>query len=158
LTFADWSTLLFQAHSSVEKAALLAAVRLRKLPTYAEDNYSLTGRTLEAAICEDMNQGLVPFFVCFIKFNGIFLIKKKHRFAPPWAQQIVVPSIRRPNWVECVKSMTYGCTSTRRTRARLPFVQSIGEIFVKMLKILLLAIFSTESNWRIHLISMRTKR
>ena len=51
-----------QAHSSVEKAGLIGLVRMR----YIESNEMLQMRrdVLEAAIEEDKNNGLVPFFIC----------------------------------------------------------------------------------------------
>uniref|UniRef100_A0A914VWP3 Aromatic-L-amino-acid decarboxylase n=1 Tax=Plectus sambesii TaxID=2011161 RepID=A0A914VWP3_9BILA len=52
-----------QAHSSVDKAALLAGVKMRKLQTSRGSNYSLKGETLAAAIKEDRAQGLIPFYV-----------------------------------------------------------------------------------------------
>ncbi|CAJ0942816.1 unnamed protein product, partial [Mesorhabditis belari] len=53
-----------QAHSSVEKAAMLAGVRLRKLRSERDErygNFSVTAATLEAAIKEDRAHGLHPF-------------------------------------------------------------------------------------------------
>ena len=49
------------AHSSVGRAATLATVRMRSLPTDAQ--YTLRGATLAAAMEEDIKQGLVPFCV-----------------------------------------------------------------------------------------------
>ncbi|XP_053697040.1 histidine decarboxylase [Sabethes cyaneus] len=51
-----------QAHSSVEKAALIGLVRMRFIE--ADDGLSLGGRALEEAINEDIKQGLIPFWVC----------------------------------------------------------------------------------------------
>nr|XP_034351505.1 histidine decarboxylase isoform X2 [Arvicanthis niloticus] len=51
-----------QAHSSVEKAGLISLVKIRFLPV--DDNFSLRGETLQKAIEEDKQQGLVPMFVC----------------------------------------------------------------------------------------------
>nr|KAG5692735.1 hypothetical protein BaRGS_033846 [Batillaria attramentaria] len=51
-----------QAHSSVERAGLIGAVRMRKLET--DEKGSLRGPTLKAAILEDKAKGLLPFFVC----------------------------------------------------------------------------------------------
>lgn len=51
-----------QSHSSVERAGLIAAVKMRKLET--DDNYALRGHTLQHAIEEDRAKGLVPIFVC----------------------------------------------------------------------------------------------
>ncbi|XP_049637400.1 histidine decarboxylase isoform X2 [Suncus etruscus] len=51
-----------QAHSSVEKAGLIALVKMRFLPV--DDNFSLRGETLQRAIEEDKARGLVPVFVC----------------------------------------------------------------------------------------------
>ncbi|BFZ05796.1 hypothetical protein BsWGS_08835 [Bradybaena similaris] len=51
-----------EAHSSVERAALIGLVKIRKLQT--DDNCSLRGSVLEAAIQEDTKKGLVPFFLC----------------------------------------------------------------------------------------------
>ncbi|EJW78319.1 hypothetical protein WUBG_10773 [Wuchereria bancrofti] len=53
-----------QAHSSVEKGVMLAAMRLRKLKTIRGgpfDNFSVTAETLEKAIMTDRQNGLVPF-------------------------------------------------------------------------------------------------
>ncbi|XP_058818538.1 histidine decarboxylase isoform X1 [Topomyia yanbarensis] len=51
-----------QAHSSVEKAAIIGLVRMRYIE--ADENLSLGGRALEEAIKEDIKQGLIPFWVC----------------------------------------------------------------------------------------------
>nr|XP_048315774.1 histidine decarboxylase isoform X2 [Myodes glareolus] len=51
-----------QAHSSVEKAGLISLVKMRFLPV--DDNFSLRGETLQRAIEEDKQRGLVPVFVC----------------------------------------------------------------------------------------------
>ncbi|XP_012861826.3 histidine decarboxylase [Echinops telfairi] len=51
-----------QAHSSVEKAGLISLVKMRFLPV--DDNFSLRGETLQKAIEEDKERGLVPVFVC----------------------------------------------------------------------------------------------
>uniref|UniRef100_A0A8R1HZL8 Aromatic-L-amino-acid decarboxylase n=1 Tax=Caenorhabditis japonica TaxID=281687 RepID=A0A8R1HZL8_CAEJA len=52
-----------QAHSSVEKGAMLSAIRLRKLKSTRGflGNYSVTGQTLRDAIKEDRERGYVPF-------------------------------------------------------------------------------------------------
>uniref|UniRef100_A0A3B5KP61 Histidine decarboxylase n=1 Tax=Xiphophorus couchianus TaxID=32473 RepID=A0A3B5KP61_9TELE len=50
-----------QAHSSVEKAGLIALVKIRFLP--ADEKLSLRGETLKQAIQEDRRRGLVPFMV-----------------------------------------------------------------------------------------------
>ncbi|XP_050089065.1 histidine decarboxylase isoform X2 [Anopheles aquasalis] len=51
-----------QAHSSVEKAALIGLVRMRFIES--DDQLSLRGGALRDAIEEDIRQGLVPFWVC----------------------------------------------------------------------------------------------
>ncbi|KAI8491606.1 hypothetical protein Bbelb_308060 [Branchiostoma belcheri] len=50
-----------QAHSSVERAAMLGAVRCRKLQS--SEDLALTGPVLQAALQEDRAHGLMPFFV-----------------------------------------------------------------------------------------------
>ncbi|MFH4979243.1 hypothetical protein AB6A40_005952 [Gnathostoma spinigerum] len=53
-----------QAHSSVDKDAMLAGVRLRKLRTHRsgpQDNYVVRAETLQTAIKVDTENGLVPF-------------------------------------------------------------------------------------------------
>ena len=50
-----------QSHSSISKAALLAAVRMRLLR--ADNNLSLRGSALQKAIEEDKEKGFIPFFV-----------------------------------------------------------------------------------------------
>ncbi|XP_043932246.1 histidine decarboxylase [Protopterus annectens] len=51
-----------QAHSSVEKAGLIALVKMRFLAT--DENFSLRGETLKKAIEEDRKEGCVPIFLC----------------------------------------------------------------------------------------------
>ncbi|XP_074862519.1 histidine decarboxylase isoform X2 [Carettochelys insculpta] len=51
-----------QAHSSVEKAGLIALVKMKFLPV--DENFALRGEALKKAIEEDRRQGLVPVFVC----------------------------------------------------------------------------------------------
>ncbi|KAI4496139.1 hypothetical protein M0802_008006 [Mischocyttarus mexicanus] len=51
-----------QANSSVEKAGLLATVQMKLLPT--DENGSLRGETLLKAIKKDLENGLIPCFVC----------------------------------------------------------------------------------------------
>ncbi|KPM08135.1 aromatic-L-amino-acid decarboxylase-like protein [Sarcoptes scabiei] len=50
-----------EAHSCVEKAAMIALVKLRILDT--DEKFSLRGKSLQDAIEEDKRNGLVPFFV-----------------------------------------------------------------------------------------------
>lgn len=50
-----------QAHSSVERAGMLAGVKMRLLQP--DENFSLRGETLRAAVQEDRSKGLVPFCV-----------------------------------------------------------------------------------------------
>ena len=47
-------------HSCIEKAAMIAMVKIRLLDT--DEDYALRGETLEKAIQEDRKKGLVPFF------------------------------------------------------------------------------------------------
>nr|XP_054749749.1 histidine decarboxylase-like [Lytechinus pictus] len=51
-----------QAHSSLEKNAVIAMVKLRHVPS--DKKLSLRGEALRAAIEQDRNRGLVPFYVC----------------------------------------------------------------------------------------------
>ncbi|XP_002068893.3 histidine decarboxylase isoform X1 [Drosophila willistoni] len=51
-----------QAHSSVEKAALIGLVRMRYIE--ADEHLSMRGKLLREAIEDDIKQGLVPFWVC----------------------------------------------------------------------------------------------
>ncbi|XP_059610124.1 histidine decarboxylase [Phlebotomus argentipes] len=51
-----------QAHSSVEKAALIGLVRMRYIE--ADEKLSLRGEPLREAIESDIQQGLIPFWVC----------------------------------------------------------------------------------------------
>ncbi|XP_055680008.1 histidine decarboxylase isoform X2 [Lutzomyia longipalpis] len=51
-----------QAHSSVEKAALIGLVRMRYIE--ADEKLSLRGEPLRDAIESDIKQGLIPFWVC----------------------------------------------------------------------------------------------
>ena len=51
-----------QAQSSVEKAALVALVRLRAIEP--DENLVMRGEALKEAIEQDIRDGLIPFFVC----------------------------------------------------------------------------------------------
>jgi len=63
-----------QAHSSVERAGLLGGVKLRLLA--ADENLRLRGETLERAIQEDRDKGLIPFYVSTAStdFLGLVLL------------------------------------------------------------------------------------
>lgn len=50
-----------QAHSSVDKAALIVGCKLRKIPT--DIHCVMHGEQLEIAMAEDRAKGLVPFFL-----------------------------------------------------------------------------------------------
>ncbi|CAD5119187.1 DgyrCDS7824 [Dimorphilus gyrociliatus] len=50
-----------QAHSSVERACLLAAVEFRSVPS--NENEEMTGEALEEMIQKDIDNGLIPFYV-----------------------------------------------------------------------------------------------
>jgi len=50
-----------QSHSSVERAAMLAGVRIRLLPS--DEHFSLRGDTLQSAMTEDIATGNIPFYV-----------------------------------------------------------------------------------------------
>jgi hypothetical protein len=56
-----WSLFRCQAHSCVEKAGLIAMVKVHQLPV--DEHYSLRGVTLEQYIQADKDKGLIPFFV-----------------------------------------------------------------------------------------------
>ncbi|KRZ19819.1 Aromatic-L-amino-acid decarboxylase [Trichinella pseudospiralis] len=51
-----------QAHSSVERAAMLAHVQIRKVPS--DKNYRMTRVALQTMIENDINAGFISFFVC----------------------------------------------------------------------------------------------
>lgn len=51
-----------QAHSSVEKAALIGLVNIRFVES--DENYSLRGEALRKAIIKDREDGFYPFWVC----------------------------------------------------------------------------------------------
>uniref|UniRef100_A0A7E4ZZ90 ANK_REP_REGION domain-containing protein n=1 Tax=Panagrellus redivivus TaxID=6233 RepID=A0A7E4ZZ90_PANRE len=62
-----------EAHSCIEKAALLALVHMRSIP--GDHNLELTGENLEKAIKIDLDKGLTPFFVhvtCGTTATGAF--------------------------------------------------------------------------------------
>ena len=50
-----------KAHSSVERATLLASVSCTKLKT--DGNNSVRGETLQKQIDEDRSNGLIPFYI-----------------------------------------------------------------------------------------------
>jgi aromatic-L-amino-acid decarboxylase len=51
------------AHSSIQKAAQIAGVRYRSIPTRLEDGFALTGPALQKTIEECKAKGLEPFFL-----------------------------------------------------------------------------------------------
>lgn len=54
-----------QAHSSIEKAIRIAGIGSNNLRMIAVDeNYAMDSDALNAAVNNDINQGLIPFFVC----------------------------------------------------------------------------------------------
>ncbi|XP_067867001.1 aromatic-L-amino-acid decarboxylase-like isoform X2 [Heterodontus francisci] len=53
---------VIQSHSSVERAGLIAGIKMRKLPT--DEKFSLRGETLKQALEEDKALGLIPFYLC----------------------------------------------------------------------------------------------
>eukprot|EP00899_Mesostigma_viride_P019632 jgi/Mesvir1/27670/Mv07392-RA.1 len=54
-----------QAHSSVKKACMIAGIRhFRALPTTASTGFALSPEVLEEAVREDLQQGLLPCFLC----------------------------------------------------------------------------------------------
>ena len=62
-----------QAHSSVEKAALIGLVRMRFIES--DDDLSLRGAALEEAIQDDIKLGLIPFWVSSILKSFPFISK-----------------------------------------------------------------------------------
>lgn len=52
-----------QAHSSTQKAALIAGVRYRSVPTKIEDNFAMNGEALAKTIAEVRAKGMEPFFL-----------------------------------------------------------------------------------------------
>uniref|UniRef100_A0A3Q3K3F4 Aromatic-L-amino-acid decarboxylase n=1 Tax=Monopterus albus TaxID=43700 RepID=A0A3Q3K3F4_MONAL len=50
------------AHSSVERAALIGGVMMRKVPT--DKSYAVTGDMLKKMVEEDRAAGLIPFYFC----------------------------------------------------------------------------------------------
>lgn len=59
-----------QAHSSVEKAALIGLVTLRYIES--DENYSMRGQKLLEAIKGDRERGLIPFWVKFVSILSGF--------------------------------------------------------------------------------------
>ena len=62
--------LSLQAHSCIERACLLGAVKCRKLKT--DSKYSLCGETLQDEIEKDKKEGFYPFFVSFFFLKILF--------------------------------------------------------------------------------------
>ncbi|KAH8724102.1 aromatic-L-amino-acid decarboxylase [Phaeosphaeriaceae sp. PMI808] len=50
------------AHSSTQKAAIIAGTRFRTVPAPKESNYSVTGDALKKAMEECIEKGLIPFY------------------------------------------------------------------------------------------------
>ncbi|XP_054706813.1 tyrosine decarboxylase-like [Uloborus diversus] len=70
-----------ESHSSVEKAAIIALVKMRILET--DDRFSLRGKILEEAIEEDRKKGLVPFFaIANYGSTGCCAVDPLHELGP----------------------------------------------------------------------------
>ena len=52
-----------QSHSSVAKAAIIAGVRYKSIPTTSENNFSVTGSAFQKALEECRKDGLEPFHI-----------------------------------------------------------------------------------------------
>lgn len=52
---------LSKSHSSVERAALIGGVKMRKVPT--DSSYAVRGEALKKMVDEDKAAGLIPFYV-----------------------------------------------------------------------------------------------
>lgn len=75
-----------QAHSSVEKSALVALTRIEILPT--DENHCLRGETLRAAIEQSKRDGLIPFFVCAtLGTTGVCAFDNLEEIGPVCAQE-----------------------------------------------------------------------
>lgn len=61
---------IFQAHSSVEKAGLIALVKMRFIE--CDDELSMRGDAIQEVIDKDREDGLIPFYVCFCHFVYFF--------------------------------------------------------------------------------------
>lgn len=64
-----------QAHSSIEKAALIGLVKMRYIQSDA--NYSMRGPALQQAIKRDREKGLIPFWVSSVYYNSTKFISAK---------------------------------------------------------------------------------
>ena len=54
----------WQAHSSIKKACMVAGTPyVRIIPASADHDYAFDAAALEEAICEDLEAGLLPFYV-----------------------------------------------------------------------------------------------
>lgn len=53
--------MIFQSHSSVERAGLIGCVKMREIS--ADDKGAMRGDKLKLAIDKDKSRGLIPFFV-----------------------------------------------------------------------------------------------
>lgn len=62
-----------QAHSSIEKAALIGLVTLRYIES--DENYSMRGKELQQAIKEDRENGLIPFWVSYFCLVSVLTLE-----------------------------------------------------------------------------------
>ena len=112
-----------QAHSSVERAGLLAGVRMRLLDT--DQDLAITGDILEAAVTEDRARGLIPFCcVATLGTTSSCAFDDLKTLGPVCQKE--VKSLENTN-NHCI--MTFracGFILTRRTRAAPSSVRSSG--------------------------------
>lgn len=61
----------------MERAGLLGGIRFRSLPT--DEEYTLRGHTVEEAIKEDRDKGLIPFYVNHSTYLRVFTLQYKFK-------------------------------------------------------------------------------
>ena len=55
-----------QSHFAVDRAANFTMVQHHRVKVTPEDDYAMRGKALQQAMDEDMEKGLIPFFVSFV--------------------------------------------------------------------------------------------
>ena len=68
-----------QAHSSVERAALICHLNIRTLET--DEKFALRGITLQKAIKKDREKGLIPFFVSLLYIHVLWSKRVHNTFS-----------------------------------------------------------------------------
>lgn len=75
-------SVLSKCHSSVERAALIGGVKMRKVPS--DSSFALRGDALKKMVDEDKAAGLIPFYVRPQQCKSILMTRQQFLMKMLW--------------------------------------------------------------------------